>query len=189
MIIIVAFTFLFQFSPSVSYACDCAIPENVNEEVGRSSAVFSGTVVRIFDENKSKLTQSSADPISVVIEVDETWKGINQTEVIVNTERDEASCGFEFVLNETYLIYANEDNGELRASYCSRTALFSDAQEDLNELGVGEKPTEVVTVSTNATSDILSSTNTTIYIVLFIVIAILTVVYSIVRKKKRNHGQ
>ena len=138
---VVLITFLlFNISPTKSYACSCMAPGSVQEELDRSSDVFSGKVIDIKDINKLKLTQSSADLMEVIIEVKEIWKGSNQPEVTVYTERDSASCGFEFALNQEYLVYANEDGGQLRVSLCSKTALLSSAGADLNELGKGEIP-------------------------------------------------
>lgn len=138
---IAVITFLFfNLSPTKSYACSCVPPDSVQEELAKSSDVFSGKVIEMKDKNKLKLTQSSADLIEVKIEVNEIWKGNNQPELLVYTERDSASCGFEFALNQEYLVYANEDGGQLRVSLCSRTAPLTAATADLNDLGKGEKP-------------------------------------------------
>ena len=136
-----------SFSPNTSYACDCSKPDNVTEEVDRHTAVFSGKVIEIVDKNAGSQMQSSADPIAVLFEVEESWKGINQTQVIVYTERSSASCGYEFSLNNSYLVYAQDIDGDLKVSNCSRTTLLSFADEDIAELGKGEKPTEQVALS------------------------------------------
>ena len=169
------------------------VPGGVNEELNHSSAVFSGKVIDIIDMNKNNSTQSSIDPIGIVFEVNEAWKGIDETQVIVFTERDSASCGFEFLLNEEYLVYANENGGELRTTICSRTALLSSAQADLDELGVGQKPTKQVTIDVDELSnsyidsDVLSDTSSTNYLLLLIpigLIAILLIVFMTKRKKQ-----
>src|SRR5690606_36426110 len=97
---------------------------------------------------KNKKIQSSADLIEVKFEVDQSWKGSNQSELIVYTERDSASCGFEFSLNKEYVVYAKEEDGKLRASICSRTAPVASAKEDLTELGQGEKPVKQLSSNT-----------------------------------------
>lgn len=141
---------VFNYSPITSYACSCAEPYPVKEELERSSAVFSGKVVGIIDKNKSKFIQSSADPIAVRFEVEESWKGLSQTQIIVYTERDSSSCGYEFDLGKEYLVYAREVDGELRVSFCSRTALLSAAVKDIEELGKGEKPIEKESIELDA---------------------------------------
>jgi hypothetical protein len=158
----------------------------VQEELEQSSAVFSGKVIGVVNKNKFNIMQSSADPIGIVFEVKEVWKGINQTQVIVNTARDSASCGYEFSSTE-YLVYAHESNGELSVSLCSRTTQLSSAQGDIEKLGMGKKPTEEVSLDIN---DIENESKTSINIVLYsislLLILILIYVYTNRRIKKRN---
>lgn len=132
--------------PSTSYACSCVEPNSVKEEFKQSSAVFSGKAIKIVDKNKSMFGQSSADFLAVVFEVDDSWKGIDQKQVVVYTERSSASCGFEFTLNNNYLVYAYEVDGQLRVSLCSRTSPLSEATKDLEELGKGETPTKQASI-------------------------------------------
>ena len=146
LIFVVAFTFIFIYSANPCYACDCARPGFPKEELSHNSAVFSGKVIDIEDENGNKAFHSSDDPITVLFEVKESWKGNNKSQVVIHTVKDSASCGFEFALNEEYIVYANEQDGEYHVSLCSRTALLSDAGQDLTELGKGEEPTEMVTI-------------------------------------------
>lgn len=142
--------FLFLLFPVTSLACSCVPPGSVQEEMERSSAVFSGKVVEIVNPNEKNEIQSSADLVAVKIEVTEWWKGGNESEVIVYTEMSSASCGFEFSLNEEYIVYAHEDDdGKIRVSLCSRTAQLQYAEEDLKELGEAEKPVKQVKVNTD----------------------------------------
>jgi len=104
----------------------------------------------------------------------------------VYTSRDSTSCGFEFTSNE-YLVYANKYDGELRASLCSRTTLLSLAQDDLNELGIGEKPTEEVKIDLNAAEkESIFSTNFIIISSAIFILLILAAIYIIRRVEKRN---
>lgn len=165
-------------------------PDTVQVELGRSAAVFSGKVVDLVDVNKNNSIQSSADPIAVLFEVEETWKGLDQTQVIIYTERDSASCGYEFTLNQQYLVYANETDGELRTGLCSRTTPLLTADMDLDELGIGDKPTEQVSINLNdrmgeeqSSSDNLVSN--ILYMILLVVGLLIVVIY-IARRKKKN---
>lgn len=186
----VIFIPLFTYSPNTSFACDCVEPYPVKDELNRSSAVFSGKVVKMVDENKNKLIQSSADPIAVQIEVKETWKGLNQKQLLVYTERNSASCGYEFDLDNEYLVYAMEVDGQLKVSLCSRTKLLSAATSDLQELGKGEKPSKDVSIDLNEHGgeannpfNTLAGKNT-IYITVLILGVILLIVYVFRRIKK-----
>ncbi|WP_240456709.1 hypothetical protein [Virgibacillus halodenitrificans] len=143
------FIFALSYSPTTSHAFSCVEPGPPKEELKRSSAVFSGKVIKQIDENENNLIQSSADKIATVLKVDKTWKGINETEVIVHTERSSASCGFEFKLNNSYLVYATKKDDKLHVSLCSRTTTLTEATQDLTELGDGKKPTNHVSVNVN----------------------------------------
>ena len=140
------FLFVLNMAPSTSYACSCAAPGPVDEELERSAAVFRGEVKAVVDEKAGNALQSSADRIAYIIKVDEIWKGIHETEVVVYSERDSASCGFNFAEGQEYLIYANQSGDELHVIICSRTADLVSAEEDLSILGEGEKPTKSVTI-------------------------------------------
>ncbi|AIF45248.1 hypothetical protein X953_05965 [Virgibacillus sp. SK37] len=182
-LIIFIFT-LFQL-PGISHACSCLEPGAPKEEFKHSSAVFTGKVIERIDKNENNLIQSSADQIAVVFKVDKTWKGINETEVIVYTERDSASCGFEFKLNNSYLVYATKKDNKLHVSLCSRTTTLTEAAQDFTELGDGKKPTNQVSVNGNDESN--ESTNLGFFIYLAIMFLLLGGGYRMVLKYRRNY--
>lgn len=137
---------LLNIAPATSFACSCVAPWSVQEELEHSAAVFKGSVIGVVDAKENSAMQSSADPIAFIIKVDEIWKGINQTEVVVYTERDSASCGFTFEEGQEYLIYASKPDDHLRVSLCSRTTDLASAAADLSILGKGAEPTEQVNI-------------------------------------------
>lgn len=144
LVLLLLFLIFISLFPRQASACDCARPESVNDELNRKTAVFSGKVIDLVDENKFSYSQSSADPINVLFEVKESWKGIHTSQVIVSTARSGASCGYEFELNKEYLVYAYGDKEQLETGFCERTELLSAAGEDLDILGKGKVPTEKV---------------------------------------------
>lgn len=158
--VLVVFMTLLTVRPQVTYACSCVIPPSPLESMEKSTAVFEGTVTSV--KKSSKLVQSSGDPMYVTFLTGAHWKGELGEQVTVSTAQSSASCGFEFTKGERYLVYARGEtegadgtggaNGgaegtdgtkgvdgkaKLTVSLCSRTALYSNAQEDLNELGAG----------------------------------------------------
>ncbi|MFN7250345.1 MAG: hypothetical protein ACK4M9_06065 [Anaerobacillus sp.] len=72
MISLLVFLFIFTFLPLKGFACSCEEPKSPLEELKDSSAVFSGRVIGIVDENKGKELLSGDDPIRVLFEVNET---------------------------------------------------------------------------------------------------------------------
>jgi hypothetical protein len=130
---------ILTFYSSNSFACSCAEVKTPEEGLTNSDNVFSGKVVdikRVGDENK------------VLFKVSSVWKGDSQTQLILYTSLSEASCGFEFQTGEEYLVYANKiDDGRLHTSFCSRTTLLSNAEEDLRVLEKGDTPAKQVELS------------------------------------------
>lgn len=123
--------------PSTSYACKCVEPKSPTEELEESSAVFSGKVIDQLEKGRTQY---------ILFEVIESWKGFNESQVIVETVDSSSSCGYEFEDGKEYMVYTNETDGHLEVSLCSRTDLLSAASEDIDELGKGEEPSEQVTL-------------------------------------------
>ncbi|MFT4414928.1 hypothetical protein ACLM5H_13795 [Fredinandcohnia humi] len=143
VIMLLSLTIIVFFPRQIS-ACSCANPESVKDELNRKTAVFSGKVIDLVDKNKYSYIKSSADLVQVLFEVNESWKGTNASQVIVSTARSGASCGYEFELNKEYIVYAYGDKDNLETGFCERTALLSEASEDLDILGKGKAPSERV---------------------------------------------
>lgn len=112
-----------------TYACSCMMPADPLTSLENSESVFSGTVKSI----------SNKDMINTVeFEVATVWKWIEPTRITVKTAEQSATCGYNFEEDEDYIVYAYEQNdGELRVSLCSRTALLKNAQEDVKALTLG----------------------------------------------------
>jgi hypothetical protein len=58
----------------------------------------------------------------------------------VVTAVSSATCGYNFEVGKSYLVYAGTFDGKLNVSLCSRTALIDQAGEDLQALGLGATP-------------------------------------------------
>lgn len=147
-------TILTTFSFTVTcYACNCAI-NSVEAEYENSSAIFSGKVIQLIDENKNKKLISTGDQITVILEVQEVWKGVNESQIMLHTVRSSASCGYEFEIGKEYLIYATEREQGFHVSSCSRTTTLSHAISDIDYLGEGNTPTEQITLKYTAEGQI-----------------------------------
>lgn len=107
-------------------ACSCAPSPPPKESLQQASAVFTGTV----------LAADTRGGISTVrLRVERSWKGARCGEVTVTTAADSATCGYDFQVGQSYLVYADKQRGKLHVSLCSRTSLTSQAEEDLTALG------------------------------------------------------
>nr|WP_249317010.1 hypothetical protein [Bacillus sp. FJAT-50079] len=128
--------------PSIINACSCAELPSVEEEFERSKAVFSGKVIDI----REKQSLDGYTSNSVQFEVTNTWKGVEQSQIIITTGLGGGDCGFDFKEGKEYLVYAYESTmyGEesLVSIICGRTNKLSSSQEDLALLGEGKPPSE-----------------------------------------------
>lgn len=171
---------MFVAAPTSSYACSCAELPSVEEELLHSEAVFSGKVIDIQQKKhlKGYLTKT------VLFEIEATWKGGSQSQVIVTTGSGGGDCGFDFEKGREYLVYASESSmygkKELVTILCDRTRLVTAADEDFAVLGEGKAPNQEVNLNTHD--------NTMVWVKLAtiaIIIIGMSFVINIVRKKIR----
>ena len=141
--------FIIGSFPSITSACSCAEVPSIEEEFEHSKAVFSGKVIDIKDQVNLKGHKSK----SVLFEVTNTWKGIEQSQIIIATGQGHGDCGYDFSKGKDYLVYAKESivygGKPLVSVMCDRTDILSSSQEDLEVLGEGRPPTEEVDLSGN----------------------------------------
>ena len=182
-VLMTTFLISLYITPTKSDACSCERPSTVQEEFERSDAVFKGKVIGRIDRNEGDVVQSSADLIVVRFAVKDIWKGINQTEVDVSTERDSSSCGFTFTEGHEYLIYAKEYDGDLRVNICSRTAELPSASTDLELLGKGTVPTESIIKDKEEVKENIDWLVVDFYAIVIFCLAML-VIYFLYRLKK-----
>lgn len=136
------------YTPSSVYACSCAQPLTVEEELDRSEAVFTGRVLEVKEiKNLNGYMTKSA-----LFEVSEIWKGGAESQIIVHTGGGGGDCGYHFEEGKEYLVYANlsnmyGDKEQLVSIMCDRTNKLAQAQDDLAILGEGKLPTEQVNLA------------------------------------------
>ena len=123
-----------------AYACSCAPPGPIDEELTNAAAVFSGKVVNLAKPIGGFGPISSADPIKVTFQVYKVWKGSVSQTTSITTARSGASCGYTFEKGGEYIVYAHGPENNLSVSLCSRTQPLDTAEDDLVVLGVGAAP-------------------------------------------------
>lgn len=132
-------------APSSVYACSCAEPLTVEEELNRSEAVFSGRVLEVKEvKNLNGYMTKSA-----LFEVSEIWKGGSESQIIIHTGGGGGDCGYHFEEGKEYLVYASlstmyGEKEQLVSIMCDRTNILAQAEEDLTILGEGKLPMEQV---------------------------------------------
>ncbi len=159
---ILTLLFAFVCSSFSVFACSCVMPGTVAEEVERADAVFAGTVVSVVG---SEYRAYVFPDVEVTFTVEEYWKGVFSNPVIIHTGQGGGDCGFGFEEGKEYLVYAYADeNDNLHANICSRTALLSDAEKDLSVLGNGFAPEGSVSSEEN-------SFNTYVFLIIILLIS------------------
>lgn len=128
---------LFVSLPRGAFACSCMMPPEPKAALDMADAVFAGKVVSIVDR-KSVQWFDSTDSLLVTFQVTTVWKGDAKPALSISTARDGAACGYSFHPGRDYMVYANEFEGALSSTICSRTALLMDAGSDLLFLGEGQ---------------------------------------------------
>lgn len=138
--------FTFMIMPIPASACSCAPPPDAMTAKDMSSAVFTGKVVQVIEHTHQfrwlpLWDEPDQGGFDVIFEVQSTWKGMNKTEALVTTDSLAGGCGIPFQEGKEYLVYAAYwEHHELETNKCTRTALLTDAEEDLQALGAGRIP-------------------------------------------------
>ncbi len=123
---------------SQAHACKCAPPPPVIDAFHAAAGVFEARVLAITaqpaDAGQASITYA------VRVGVVRSWKGVETEEVTVLTPIEGPACGYAFALDQSYLVYASEEDGKLRVDSCSRTRPIAEAGNDLSALGMGVVP-------------------------------------------------
>lgn len=126
--------FLYFLNAANVYACRCKNPyveqnisvkDKVVEEFNNSTAILVGKIVSFRLGESSRLAK---------IKVEKVWKGKPAKFLTVETGISSSACGYTFVVEKDYLIYAYEKSGSLRTSICTRTQLVSKSSTDIKIL-------------------------------------------------------
>lgn len=142
--------------PTTASACSCVEPRFPSQAFQKSNAVFTGTVLRIVDEYDPifstldrVLTAIGKQPYfwvrsgkyvgyRVYFHVHQSWKGVEKSNVMIDTGYGMGDCGYSFTLSNDYLVYASYPYGipdnYWVTSICSRNAEISAATTDLRYL-------------------------------------------------------
>ena len=110
-----------------AYPCSCLEPPPPEEAYEEADVVLSGKVLNMDLDESGYYFEVSIQTIDV-------WKGDVLDEIIILTETSSDACGYEFQINNEYLIYAYNYNGGVYTNICTRTNLLEYADEDLDYL-------------------------------------------------------
>lgn len=137
-------------------ACSCAIPGPPLERLAKANAVFRGTVIELdvpwalragpegkIGQARAHFAVWSEASVTVVLEVEESWKGVHTREVALDLGTGlccDCSIGVpSYEPGDELLVYAYEHDGALHVNICGPPVGIADAGPDLELLGPGER--------------------------------------------------
>lgn len=114
-----------------AFGCSCAVTgAGVCQVYWNTPAVFSGRVVQI-----DRLPQDDTTgfmSVRVRFAVIDAYRSVTGETAEVLTGSGGGDCGYDFKVNESYLVYAWSGGGTLFTGICSPTKLLAQAGEDLS---------------------------------------------------------
>ena len=120
-IVVVAASFLMD--PSFVSACSC-VAFTKAQLVENADVIFTGTVTErtggtSFGFGPGGCYQTTGiDPIRVTFTVETVYKGDAPTRVTLNTASNSAACGYEFVADKRYTVFATGSGDTLATNLC-----------------------------------------------------------------------
>lgn len=111
---------------NASFACSCLPPDTPQKSLENANSVFVAKALSITNWELSN---------SVKFELIESYKWTSTSSIDVVTSKDSASCWYNFIKDNLYIVYTSKDeNWKEAVSLCSRTALLENASKDLEDL-------------------------------------------------------
>jgi hypothetical protein len=123
--------------PNAVSACSCAFPGTPQQEFIRADAVFIGkvmgysgvTILRDFLMHYSPFLDSYLyGERTYIFTVSKSWRGIDQNSIPITSG---PTCGYPFLPEKDYVVYASQSGLEYFANICTRTTSLGSASEDL----------------------------------------------------------
>ena len=156
---ILPFAFLLLvLAAQTTLACSCANWEEADltvmgklpfdgksyiESYEKSGAIFVGQVVKI-KRVKFPAKDYNWYNREVTLSVSKSWTGANSNKIVVYTNKSGASCGYDFVKGESYVVFASKEpqsliaetyGDKLSVGLCSYTTPLNQAENILKGLG------------------------------------------------------
>ena len=118
---------IFILLVGLSFPCSCLEPAPPEEAYEDADVVFSGEVTNM-------TIDGSGYYYEVTLQMIDVWKGEVSDDIVILTEIYSDMCGYNFQINQEYLVYAYNYNWGIYTNNCTRTNLLDYANEDLEYL-------------------------------------------------------
>ncbi len=133
IIAIISILLFITINNNQTFACSCMINESPNISMEKAKSVFIWKVSKI---EESSIVNNLIDYRKnyVTFSVSSSIKWISDNEITIVTAKDSATCWYNFEESKDYIVYTYWEEKIEEVSLCSRTALLTDANEDLEIL-------------------------------------------------------
>jgi len=172
IIILILSVFLFiTLNTNQTFACSCMMNESPNISMEKAKSVFIWKVSKI---EESSIVNNLMDYRKnyVTFSVSSSIKWTSDNEITIVTAKDSATCWYNFEESKDYIVYTYWEEEIEEVSLCSRTALLTDAKEDLEIL-----KDKIVNIETSSETETKKSYTETFISFLIIFISIFTIVF------------
>lgn len=153
-----------------TFACSCMMNESPNISMEKAKSVFIWKVSKIEESSViNDLFEYKKNYVTFNVSSNIKWN--TNKEIIIVTAKDSATCWYNFEDWKNYIVYTHWEWNKQEVSLCSRTALLTEANEDLEEFKdkiVNIEKTDVIETKKNFTEIFIS--------LLIIFISIFTIV-------------
>jgi hypothetical protein len=127
-------------------ACSCVMTTPA-EQFDNAAVVFVGMVSSIVADGSNN---------SVDFNVSKLRKGSSVETITVKTHQQESACGFDFKVGNEYVVYAYEEYGDLLGTnICTGTISVVDFQDDVDDLGFANGPSELIIETKNSANSLV----------------------------------
>ena len=112
---------LIPLTPRSALACSCASPKSDSAAAEGADAVFAGYVIGAKYPNEVRNVNDTTGEIQWTLLPETIVKGVDEGPVEVLSHSQKSACGVSFKVGRRYLVFAREEDGELKTNYCERT--------------------------------------------------------------------
>jgi hypothetical protein len=119
-----------------AFACPCGDKPPISNARDSASLVFLGRITGVTPSSfREGFNEVQVEVIKMIKAGEEEWG----REITIYTPNLSGKCGFSFIAQLDYIIYAEGNPAFLRVTSCSRTTMFDTSKDEYREL-VGATP-------------------------------------------------
>lgn len=132
VLLCIAGTVLMTVNPQ--QACTCMAPATAAEAFEKSSTIFRGKVIKVYQSLWDATGITRTGNYRVKFEVTKQWKGSQARSIVVVTRLSGEACGFPFEEKKEYLVYVAPGPANIETGICTGTKDVVGADLEIGQL-------------------------------------------------------